>query len=170
MLATANDSSRNYHKANAVRGRRRGALRVCCRVLRICPFADDCKSAPPRGHELGPAQRPTTKSSGKEILQLQRAGISTDSAELLLSRMHINIDALLRRAEKARAGAAVQIKSPRRPELVMREPPKWYDANAKDNPPWIDALANVRTLACRQRWCYQHVQAIIVAIDRERAR
>jgi hypothetical protein len=47
----------------------------------------------------------------------------------------------------------------------MREPPKWYDANAKDNPPWIKALAEVRTLACRQGWCYQHVQAIIVAID-----
>jgi hypothetical protein len=28
--------------------------------------------------------------------------------------------------------------------MVMHEPPKWYDANAKDNPPWIDALAKVR--------------------------
>jgi hypothetical protein len=36
----------------------------------------------------------------------------------------------------------------------MHEPPKWYDANAKDNPPWIDALAKVRHLACREGWRY----------------
>jgi hypothetical protein len=30
----------------------------------------------------------------------------------------------------------------------MREPLKWYDANATDNPPWIKALAEVRHLAC----------------------
>jgi hypothetical protein len=47
----------------------------------------------------------------------------------------------------------------------MREPPKWYDANATDNPPWIKALAEVRHLASREGWRYQHVQAIIVAID-----
>jgi hypothetical protein len=46
-------------------------------------------------------------------------------------------------------------------------PLKWYDANATDNPPWIKALAEVRHLACREGWCYQHVhvQAIIVSID-----
>jgi hypothetical protein len=32
----------------------------------------------------------------------------------------------------------------------MREPVKWYDANATDNPPWIKALAEVRHLACRE--------------------
>jgi hypothetical protein len=47
----------------------------------------------------------------------------------------------------------------------MREPPKCRDANATDNPPWIKALAEVRHLACRGGWRYQHVQAIIVAID-----
>jgi hypothetical protein len=47
----------------------------------------------------------------------------------------------------------------------MVEPLKWYDANAKDNPPWIKALAEVRHRACREGWCYQHVQAIIVSID-----
>ena len=46
----------------------------------------------------------------------------------------------------------------------MRERAQWYDANAADNPPWIKAL-DVRHLACREGWCYQHVQAIIVAID-----
>jgi hypothetical protein len=35
-----------------------------------------------------------------------------------------------------------------------------------DNPPWIEALAEVRRLAPREAWRYQHVQAIIVAIDR----
>jgi hypothetical protein len=46
----------------------------------------------------------------------------------------------------------------------MREPIKWYDHNT-ENPPWINALAEVRGLAPREGWCYQHVQAIIVAID-----
>jgi hypothetical protein len=32
-------------------------------------------------------------------------------------------------------------------------------------PPWIKALAEVRRLAPREGWCYQHVQAIIVSID-----
>jgi hypothetical protein len=41
---------------------------------------------------------------------------------------------------------------------------QWYDHNA-DNPPWIKALAEVRHLACREGWCYPHVQAIIVSID-----
>ena len=47
----------------------------------------------------------------------------------------------------------------------MVEPPKYYDANAKDNPPWITALAEVRHRATREGWCYPHVQAIIVSID-----
>ena len=41
---------------------------------------------------------------------------------------------------------------------------KWYDHKA-DNPPWIKARAEVRRLAPREGWCYQHVQAIIVSID-----
>lgn len=46
----------------------------------------------------------------------------------------------------------------------MPEPLKWYDHNT-DNPPWIKALAEVRHRACREGWCYHHVQAIIVSID-----
>jgi hypothetical protein len=34
-----------------------------------------------------------------------------------------------------------------------------------DHPPWIKALAEVRRLAPREGWRYQHVQAIIAAID-----
>ncbi|MEH2506800.1 hypothetical protein V1290_005611 [Bradyrhizobium sp. AZCC 1578] len=41
---------------------------------------------------------------------------------------------------------------------------RWYDPKA-ENPPWINALAEVRHLAPREGWCYQHVQAIVVAID-----
>ena len=41
---------------------------------------------------------------------------------------------------------------------------KWYEHSA-DNPPRIKALAEVRRLAPREGWCYQHVQAIIVSID-----
>ena len=40
----------------------------------------------------------------------------------------------------------------------------WYDDKA-DHPPWIKALAEVRLMAAREGHCYQHVQAIIVAID-----
>ena len=36
----------------------------------------------------------------REILQLQRAGISTASAELLLARMHIKIDGLCAERER----------------------------------------------------------------------
>jgi hypothetical protein len=41
---------------------------------------------------------------------------------------------------------------------------KWYDDKA-DNSPWIDALAELRQRAVREGYCYQHVQAITVAID-----
>ena len=34
-----------------------------------------------------------------------------------------------------------------------------------DPPSFIKALAEVRHLAAREGWCYQHVQAITVAID-----
>jgi hypothetical protein len=47
---------------------------------------------------------------------------------------------------------------------MSHERPKWYDQNS-DNSPWINALAEVRHRACREGYCYQHVQAIIVAID-----
>ena len=38
----------------------------------------------------------------KEILQLQRAGISTASAELLLARMHTTIDGLCEKRDQLR--------------------------------------------------------------------
>lgn len=38
----------------------------------------------------------------REILQLQRAGISTASAELLLARMHTTIDRLCEKRERLR--------------------------------------------------------------------
>lgn len=41
---------------------------------------------------------------------------------------------------------------------------RWYDPS-DDNPPWNKALAEFRHLATREGWRYQHVQAIIVAID-----
>jgi|SRR6185437_14934757 hypothetical protein len=45
---------------------------------------------------------------------------------------------------------------------MPRDPVQWFDPNA-DNPPWVRALARHR--ATREGYCYQHVQAIIVAID-----
>ena len=47
---------------------------------------------------------------------------------------------------------------------MVTEPLKWYDEK-DDHPPWITALAEVRSRATREGWCYPHVQAIIVAID-----
>ena len=47
---------------------------------------------------------------------------------------------------------------------MPREFPLWFE-DAKDPPPWIKALAEARHLATREGWRYQHVQAIIVAID-----
>ncbi|WP_202639089.1 hypothetical protein [Bradyrhizobium sp. CCBAU 051011] len=46
----------------------------------------------------------------------------------------------------------------------MREQLKWYGDKADDSP-WIRALAELRQRAAREGHCYQHVQAITVAID-----
>ena len=46
----------------------------------------------------------------------------------------------------------------------MTEPLKWYEEKA-GNSPWINALAELRQRATREGYCYQHVQAITVAID-----
>ncbi len=45
----------------------------------------------------------------------------------------------------------------------MSDQLKWYDDKASS--PWIEALAELRHRATRERYCYQHVQAITVAID-----
>ena len=102
----------------------------------------------------------------KEILQLQRAGISTASAELLLERMLAKIEGLCDerdRLKKEQGGPNERARA-WRPELVMREQLKWYDDKA-DNSPWLDALAELRQRATREGYCHQHVQAITVAID-----
>jgi hypothetical protein len=96
-----------------------------------------------------------------EIRQLQRAGISTTSAEALLDRMLNNIDGLCAERDRLKKGTAqtVQRESAGRASVVsMREPPSWYDDKA-DNPPWIKALAEVRRLALREGWRCQHVQS-----------
>jgi hypothetical protein len=47
---------------------------------------------------------------------------------------------------------------------MVSEPLRYFD-DTSEQPPWIKSLAEVRRLAVREGWCYQHVQAIIVAID-----
>jgi hypothetical protein len=47
---------------------------------------------------------------------------------------------------------------------MVTQPLQWFDDKA-DNTPWLKALEEVRRRATREGWCYQHVQAIIVAID-----
>jgi hypothetical protein len=47
---------------------------------------------------------------------------------------------------------------------MVSQPLKYF--NDEQEPPlWLKALAEVRRLAPREGWCYQHVQAIIVSID-----
>ena len=47
----------------------------------------------------------------------------------------------------------------------MREQLKWYD-NKAYNSPWLNALASCAS-GPRVRHCFQHVQAITVAIDQD---
>jgi hypothetical protein len=47
---------------------------------------------------------------------------------------------------------------------LAQAPLKWYD-DESDHPSWIKALADVRRQATLEGYRYQHVQAIIVAID-----
>jgi hypothetical protein len=44
--------------------------------------------------------------------------------------------------------------------------PLKYFSDQEDQPPLLQALAEVRHRATREGWCYPHVQAIIVSIDR----
>ena len=46
----------------------------------------------------------------------------------------------------------------------MGERLQWYDETA-DNPRWVIALAELRQRATREGHCFQHVQAIVIAID-----
>lgn len=46
----------------------------------------------------------------KEILQLQRAGISTASAELLLARMHTKIDGLCEERDRLKKAEPAPVK------------------------------------------------------------
>jgi hypothetical protein len=53
--------------------------------------------------------------------------------------------------------------------MAIREQLKWHDEKA-DNSPWINALAELRQRATREGHCFQHVQAITVAIDQYKQR
>jgi hypothetical protein len=46
---------------------------------------------------------------------------------------------------------------------MVNQPPRWYDESVTD--PFLKSLAETRRLAARQGCCYQHVQALMVAID-----
>jgi hypothetical protein len=87
----------------------------------------------------------------KEMLQLQQARIPTAAAEALLQRMLEKIAGL--RAERDHMKAE------------LPKPRKEYFGDDPNPPPSIKALAEVRQLAMREGWCFQHVQAISVAID-----
>jgi len=41
---------------------------------------------------------------------------------------------------------------------------RWFD-DETNRTPFLKALGEARRLGTREGWCYQHVQAVIVAID-----
>jgi hypothetical protein len=84
---------------------------------------------------------------GAVVRQLHQAGLDSAAASCCCRASAPNWKTLSREAA-----------------AMSHEPLQWYDDKA-DNTPWIKALAEVRTRASREGWCYQHVQAIIVAID-----
>jgi hypothetical protein len=51
------------------------------------------------------------------------------------------------------------------PAIPVRSARPWYYEKAADNSAWIEALAELRQRATREGHCFQHVQAITVAID-----
>jgi hypothetical protein len=74
------------------------------------------------------------------MLQLPLNGLDSATAPLLMSRKRADLEDLLNRARKP---AIVEI------EPMAREPIKWYERSAPDNPPFIKALAEVRRLTVR---------------------
>ena len=47
--------------------------------------------------------------------------------------------------------------------MANQQPPRYFDEGETD--PWLKSLNETRRRAARQGYCYQHVQALIVAID-----
>jgi hypothetical protein len=47
---------------------------------------------------------------------------------------------------------------------MVSQPLRWFE-DEKNHHPFLKALEEARHLATREGWRYQHVQAIIVAID-----
>lgn len=94
----------------------------------------------------------------KEILQLQRAGIGTASADALLQRMLDKIEPLCAERNRLKATPPAEGQSAGWPEMVK------HFQDDPNPPPFIKALAEIRHLAMREGWCYPHVQAITVAI------
>ncbi|WP_347710861.1 hypothetical protein [Bradyrhizobium sp. CB1650] len=112
------------------------------------------------GHEIERMRTEVHRQRG-DIRQLQRAGIPTASAEALLGRM-LNIStncaqsAIGSRESSRPSRAGVGGHGDRASPILRRH----------GRPFAVDkALAEVRIRAPREGWCYQHVQAIIVAID-----
>jgi hypothetical protein len=93
----------------------------------------------------------------KEVMQLQRAGLPTTSAEALLDRMLNKIDDLCAERDRlAQVGAAPQDAGTALVNGLTR---------SKNLRPSSRLWRKFVALATREGWRYQHVQAIIVAID-----
>ncbi|WOH47454.1 hypothetical protein RX328_25055 [Bradyrhizobium sp. sBnM-33] len=101
----------------------------------------------------------------KEILQLQRAGISTAAAELLLQRMLAKIEGLCDERDRLKkeeggptrgACLGAGVGDARSTEMVRRQGRQFGVARC---------ACRVAPAAARKGYCYQHVQAITVAID-----
>ncbi|MFG3593060.1 hypothetical protein [Bradyrhizobium sp. RDI18] len=83
----------------------------------------------------------------------------TASAEALLQRMLDKIDRLCADRDRLCGAANAKRQGAGRTEVVS------YFQDDPNPPPFHKALAEARQLATREGYCYQHVQAITVAID-----
>ena len=94
-----------------------------------------------------------------EIMQLQRAGLPTTSAEALLDRMLDKIVDLCAERDRLKK----ELKDGAAPQDAGTALVRWFDE--QEPSPFLKALEDVRRMATREGWRYQHVQAIIVAMD-----
>ena len=94
-----------------------------------------------------------------EIMQLQRAGLPTTSAEALLDRMLDKIVDLCAERDRLKK----ELKDGAAPQDAGTALVRWFDE--QEPSPFLKDLEDVRRMATREGWRDQHVQEIIVAMD-----
>lgn len=106
-----------------------------------------CETLNLYGRKLTACASKSARQRG-EIRQLQRAGIPTASAEALLGRMLNQIDELCAERDRLKKEQPAATKG-----RVLGGRQWWYDLSATYKPPFLKALAEVRTIAVHGRRC-----------------